>query len=156
MELMKLINSIPIPQSDYILVDYDLFFNEHFGIHSKFSIDNQNDLDDIKHLLDEMKNNDIAMDIFVLADSYITIDCQGNKSIYADCIWLNTRIGAEVIKSKFDGKKAIQPSSISDLVEMEEFTQEQFYLFKNSGEIVDIKDTCSECEFKNVKILYWD
>jgi len=157
MKLSNLIKTVQVPTDNYILIEYDLFFNEDFGRFNRFSIDDQKDIKILMLIINELKRLDEAMDIYVLAYSYETIDYKGNNSIYADCLWLNTTTSVEVIDKMFEGYKSIQPSSISDLKEMEEYNQEHFYLFKSNGDVIDLKNSQSSMyEFDNVNILYWD
>lgn len=157
MKLSNLIKNVQIPTDNYILIEYDLYFNEDLGKFNRFSIDDQKDIKILMLVINELKRLDEAMDIYVLAYSYETIDYKGNKSIYADCLWLNTTISVDVIDKMFEGYKGIQPSSISDLREMEEYNQEHFYLFNSIGNVIDLKSIqSSKHEFDNVKILYWD
>ncbi len=156
MKLLNLIKNVQIPTDNYILIECDLYFNEDLGKYNKFSIDNQKDIEKLKFVINEIKRSDEAMDIYVLGYSYETIDYKGIKSMYADCLWLNTTTSVDAINKMFEGHKSIQPSSISDLKEMEEYNQEHFYLFKNTGNVIDLKNICSKQEFDYVKILHWD
>ncbi|WP_077611727.1 hypothetical protein [Clostridium sp. Marseille-P2415] len=157
MKLSNLIKTVQVPTDNYILIEYDLFFNEDLGRFNRFSIDDQKDIKILMIIINELKRLDEAMDLYVLAYSYETIDYKGNNSIYADCLWLNTTTSVDVIDKMFEGYKSIQPSSISDLKEMEEYNQEHFYLFKSTGDVIDLKNSQSSMhEFDNVKILYWD
>ncbi|WP_324822889.1 hypothetical protein [Sinanaerobacter sp. ZZT-01] len=157
MKLSNLIKEVQIPTDHYILIEYDLFFNEDLGKFNKFSIDDPSDIKKLTLLINGLKTQDEAMKLYVLSYSYETVDYKGNESIYADCLWLDTTTGIDAMDKMFEAYKSIQPSGMSHLKEMEEYNQEHFYLLNSMGAVIDLKRTHSaEHDFENVKILYWD
>lgn len=158
MNLSEMMNNLKvrIPVEDYILVDYELYFNEELGKYNRFSIDEKEGIQDIKQAISKVLSTDINAHIYICAYSYETIDYKGEKNIYADCIWLDTSIDIDSVRQLFDSFTSVQPSSVSLLKEMDEYYQSHFYLFMKNGDIIDLKKNNSSYNFDNVIILYWD
>lgn len=158
MNLSEMMNNLKvrIPVEDYILVDYELYFNEELGKYNRFSIDEKEGIQDIKQAISKVLSTDINAYIYICAYSYETIDYKGEKNIYADCIWLDTSIDIDSVRQLFESFTSVQPSSVSLLKEMDEYYQSHFYLFMKNGDIIDLKKNNSSYNFDNVIILYWD
>lgn len=158
MKLSVMMNNLKfrIPVEDYILVDYELFFNEELGKYNRFSIDDKEGIQDIKKVINEILNTDINAKVYICSYSYETTDYKGERNIYADCIWLDTSIDIISVRQLFDGFTSVQPSSVTFLKEMDEYYQPHFYLFMNNGDIIDLRENIPSNNFDNVIILYWD
>jgi len=154
MKIEEMINTIQVPQTDYILIDYDLFFNDNIGKYNKFAVDDLKDIQNLKNVLYKIQCKDINARLYVCSYSYETVDCNGNKSIYADCIWINTNMDIGFINKVFDEYKTICPSEIISLRETDDFSQEHIYLLKSDGMVLDIKK--HNFNLNDVVTLYWD
>lgn len=141
---------------DYILVEYELFFNDDFNIYNRFSIDEDEEIKYLQKILKKVSSIDENAVIYVLSYSDISIDYKGTRHIYADSIWIDSQIDNDCIDQMFSEYKMIEPSQIFGFYELEEYNQSHFYLFKMEGEIIDLKKDVKKYNFDNVKILYWD
>ncbi len=146
-----------LSSEEYILIDYDLFFNSDLGEYNRFTIDDKEELSDLKNVINGLRAFYDDMIIYVCAYSYETTDYKGVKNIYADCIWISSKdLNISTVIQSFYDFRYIEPNDISKLIDTDEYNQEHFYVFTNKGKVIDLKaSNPNEC-FDNVVILYWD
>lgn len=147
-------STIVIPKENYILVEYELFFDEYLGDYNKFSIDDKDDIIALKKILEEFIIEDNEAELYVCAYSYEITDYLGNKSMYADILWINTKKNIQEIERLFDECKTFEPSDISVLKNLDDYNQKEIYLFKKNGDIIKF-DMLNELQ-GNIKVIYWD
>ncbi|WP_394903734.1 hypothetical protein [Clostridium butyricum] len=149
-------STIEIPKEDYILIEYELFFDECLGGYNKFSIDDKKDIMVLEKVLEEFMIQDNEAELYVCAYSYETVDYLGKKSMYADMLWINTKKNIKEIERVFEECKTFQPSDISVLKNLDEYNQEEIYLYKKNGDIIKF-DILNELQGNdNIKVIYWD
>lgn len=156
---MKLSNmmqnlKIVIPQQDYILIDFELFFDECLGDYNIFCIDEDNDIIILKKILKNFMSQDNTAELYVCAYSYETTNYLGKKTMYADTLWINTKKDIKEIEKLFAPYRLLLPSDISLLKNEQGYKQKEIYLFKKNGDITKIKTTDGFQD--NVKVIYWD
>lgn len=142
--------NVIINDMDCILVDYGLFFDGELGKYNCFSIDDEYEIVKLKEICRELI--ELGAEIYVFAYSE-NENSRGEKYIYADCLWVDTTLSVNELEVIFNENKEVEPSDISLINATEEYNQNNLFLFKENGEIVEFKD---EADRINIKSLYWD
>ena len=145
--------NVIINDMDCILVDYDLFFDEELGKYNYFSIDDENEIVIIKEICQTLIQ--LGAKIYVMAYNE-NENSKGEKYIYADSLWVDTKLSVHELYVLFEENKGIEPSDISSVNTTEEYNQKNLFLFETTGEIVDFKKIKDETDGINIKSLYWD
>ena len=96
--------------NDSILIEYDLFFKNLIEKRCRFVIDDNEELEELNHVISKIKRKDSNAEIFV---STYGIDFANEPiHIYADTLWINTIIELEEILDFFRNFPKIEPSDI--------------------------------------------
>lgn len=144
---------VHIDNMDCILVDYDLFFDEQLGKYNCFSIDEEDELEKIKEVCYKLMQLGAKTYIFAYSEDENSL---GEKYIYADCLWIDTRLTVKDLSGFFVKKyKSIEPSDIS-LIKDTGYNQNDLFLFKLTGKVVKFKEIINETTMEDIKSLYWD
>lgn len=147
--------NVKINDMDCLLVDYDLFFNEELGKYNCFSIDDMDEISKIKTICYKLIQLGAKIYVFAYNENE---NSRGEKYIYADCLWVDTTLSVNELYTFFKEDKDVEPSDISIVKKTGEYNQNNLFLFKATGEIVEFKkiiDT-TETDLTNIKSLYWD
>ena len=150
---MYINKNVYIDDMDCILVDYELFFDKELGKYNCFSVDDENELNEIREFCQRLIQ--LGSKIYVFAYNE-NVDSLGKEYIYADCLWVDTTLSIKDLNVFFEQYKNVEPSDISLIKETGEYNQRNLYLFRLSGEIVKLKEIIDETHFDNIKSLYWD
>lgn len=145
--------NVIINDMDCILVDYDLFFDGELGKYNCFSIDDEYEIVKIKEICRELIELGAKIYVFAYNENE---NSRGEKYIYADCLWVDTTLSVNELEVIFNENKEVEPSDISLINATEEYNQNNLFLFKATGEIVEFKKIKDEADRINIKCLYWD
>jgi hypothetical protein len=122
------------------IIDYKVFFED---INCRFSIDDVNDLQELKSILNRISIDDRLANVFVSIYYDELEDVNHNMFWYSDIIILDTNMTIDEIENYFVDC-GFEPSAI---VEQEE----QLQLISIDGKNIIYKNKC-----KNLISIYWD
>ncbi len=116
MNLIKLINKYKNKVVDkFLLVEYDLFFDNSVNEYCKFVIDDYKELKKLNNIILKIKDIDKSSKIYV--NTYELDFINEKIFIYTDTLWINTIINLEDILKLFKNTISIEPSNISLLID---------------------------------------
>lgn len=161
MELLKMYHSVQnqIPEEHFILIDYDLYFDEIRGCCKGFVIDDPEALEQVKLFVSRLKNKISDIIVYVCAYGGSITNAKGEEILYADSFYLYTKTDLNFISDLFEDSnlREIEPSAIFPLSDaQEDYFQEKIFLFKTTGDIVDLREEVDEIFMKDMKCIYWD
>lgn len=150
-------NKNSVLDGHFILIDYDLFFNEeNLGNYTRFAIDDSFEIEQLKDILKLIRLNDSNAAVYVCAYGNELQDNHGEKFLYADSIWINGSISKELLNHEFHNNLHIEPSRIELLDVIEEKDQLPILYFSMSGKVIDLSASSNSKYLENVITLYWD
>jgi len=159
MELVDMYNGIKeiIPLGHFILIDYCTFFDSaNLGGYTRFAIDNINEIELLKTIIDRLLTADKNAKLYVCVYGNELVDKGGEKFLYGDSIWINTYIDISFVNQLFDKYKMIQPTLVRNLSEAEEINQKPIICFSRSGDVIKITESNNTEKADRVIVLYWD
>lgn len=147
--------SASVHDNDFILIEYNLFFNRELSTYNLFAIDDEDELEWLMQLIADWRNQE-KINIYVCAYAKEINNPNGDKAIYADSLWISTQKSIEDVKILFEKNTILEPSDISLVRNTEEFSQENIFLFKTTGDVVNLNKCTDITQLGDMKCLYWD
>lgn len=141
-------------QENGVLMEYDLFFDNIRENCCRFSIDDNEELEKLKHVISKMKERDEKAEIYVCTYG---IDLTEEKIfIYGDMLWIDTIIDLKELNTFFENCRKIEPSSIMLLSEDETLDGIVSLVFLSDGTVQNYESFIQKRELDQIKSLYWD
>lgn len=155
MNLIELVKRYEKEISDNsILVQYDLYFREVAMNHSKFVIDEYEDLQILRDIISKLMDKDKNAEIYV--NTYGMEFTEENIHIYADTLWLDTILEIEEIYSLFRDCRRIEPTDVVSLVDDETVDGTMALTILSDGTVVDYSRFIKQKQLCRIKSLCWD
>lgn len=146
-----------ISNGDYILIDYNLFFNkDNIGKYTRFVIDDTYEIEQFKKIFTQIRINDSRATIYVCAYGNELKDSHGEKFLYADSIWINGTLSEKLLNNEFKNNLLIEPSRLQLLDVIEEKNQSPILYFSIDGNVVDLSKSSNTKYLDDIITLYWD
>lgn len=132
------------------LVQEDLFFDKTLQESCKFALDEPQAMQMLHNFLDKIKRMDKTAQVYV--NTYPLYYEQEKPFLYADTLWIDTRISLEEIAQYFADCRWVEPSSI-DAVTFAEIEEIQFVF---TEKVRECKSFFQNKNLKRIKSLYWN
>lgn len=137
-----------------VLIEFDLYYNGIFEQHCSFAIDEQEELEAFNNVIKKLKEKDENAEVYV---STYGIDLANDWGcIYADALWIDTKLDIEELYDLFEHSREVEPSAIMLLTEDETISVETVMVFSSDGTVQDYMAFVKNRRLSNVKNLYWD
>lgn len=137
-----------------VLIEYDLFFQNLCEGCSRFSIDEHEDLEELKNVLINLKKRDGKAEIYVCT---YEIDFMDERPlIYGDTLWIDTILDLKELESLFVNCRQIEPSDIALLSDDEMMDGTIALVIMSDNNSKDYSSFIQEKRLCNIKSLYWD
>ena len=137
-----------------ILIEYSLFFDKENKDYCKFAIDEENELNELNNLILKLREKDIAAEIYV--NTYNINFAKENIYIYADTLWVNSKLDVKEICNLFRYFQNVEPSDITSLDEDVTIDGEIALVVSTESIVEDYRLFIEKRQLNLIKSLYWD
>ena len=141
--------------NDDVLMEFDNYFDEKSRNYNSFSLDEE-DIKMLRNFAAQVKSADLDSAIYVCTYGYEITNGKGEKSTYADALWIDTVLPVSKIEEIIEESGVAEPSSISFVGDSDEYGNGKIWLItqkENNPHMIELTD-CKKID--HMITLYWD
>ena len=153
--LETVFNSRKFDLNDDVLMEFNNYFDEKSRDYNSFCLDEE-DITSLRNLVAQIKVADSDSAIYVSTYGYEITNSKGEKSTYADALWIDTVLPVSQIESLIEKSGVAKPSDISFVGDSDECGNYKVWLIaqkENNPHIIELTD---HKKIDHMIILYWD
>ena len=141
--------------NDAVLTEYDVYFDENSKNYNSFSLDDE-DLPSLHRFVKTLKVNDPNCKLFVFTYGYEITSHNGEKSTYADQLWIDTSLSIHEVEELVSIMGVTEPSDIRYFCNCDEVEYCHIYLISQSKSGEPIISEIEKEKASQIVTLYWD
>ena len=141
--------------NDDVLMEFNNYFDEKSRDYNSFCLDEE-DITSLRNLVAQIKVADSDSAIYVSTYGYEITNSKGEKSTYADALWIDTVLPISKIEALIEESGVAEPSDISFVGDSDECGNCKVWLIahkENNPRIIEMTD---HNKIDHMIILYWD
>lgn len=153
--LETVFNSRKFDLNDDVLMEFNNYFDEKSRDYNSFCLDEE-DITSLRNLVAQIKVADSDSVIYVSTYGYEITNSKGEKSTYADALWIDTVLPVSKIEALIEESGVAEPSDISFVGDSDECGNCKVWLIahkENNPRIIEMTD---HKKIDHMIILYWD
>ena len=153
--LETVFNSRKFDLNDDVLMEFNNYFDEKSRDYNSFCLDEE-DITSLRNLVAQIKVADSDSAIYVSTYGYEITNSKGEKSTYADALWIDTVLPISKIEALIEESGVAEPSDISFVGDSDECGNCKVWLIahkENNPRIIEMTD---HKKIDHMIILYWD
>ena len=153
--LETVFNSRKFDLNDDVLMEFNNYFDEKSRDYNSFCLDEE-DITSLRNLVAQIKVADSDSAIYVSTYGYEITNSKGEKSTYADALWIDTVLPISKIEALIEESGVAEPSDISFVSDSDECGNCKVWLIahkENNPRIIEMTD---HNKIDHMIILYWD
>lgn len=153
--LETVFNSRKFDLNDDVLMEFNNYFDEKSRDYNSFCLDEE-DITSLQNLVAQIKVADSDSAIYVSTYGYEITNSKGEKSTYADALWIDTVLPVSKIEALIEESGVAEPSDISFVGDSDECGNCKVWLIahkENNPRIIEMTD---HNKIDHMIILYWD
>ena len=153
--LETVFNSRKFDLNDDVLMEFTNYFDEKSRDYNSFCLDEE-DITSLRNLVAQIKVADSDSAIYVSTYGYEITNSKGEKSTYADALWIDTVLPISKIEALIEESGVAEPSDISFVGDSDECGNCKVWLIahkENNPRIIEMTD---HKKIDHMIILYWD
>ena len=153
--LKTVFNSRKFDLNDDVLMEFNNYFDEKSRDYNSFCLDEE-DIPSLRNLVAQIKVADSDSAIYVSTYGYEITNSKGEKSTYADALWIDTVLPISKIEALIEESGVAEPSDISFVSDSDECGNCKVWLIahkENNPRIIEMTD---HKKIDHMIILYWD
>ena len=153
--LKTVFNSREFDLNDDVLVEFDDYFDKEYRDYNIFSLDEE-DILALRNFAEQIRYMDSDSTIYVCTYGYEITNRKGEKSTYADTLWIDTVLPVSKIEELIKESGVAEPSEISFVKNSAEYGNGNIWLVtqdEQSSQIIELTD-CKQ--IGHMAMLYWD
>ncbi len=153
--LETVFNSRKFDLNDDVLMEFNNYFDEKSRDYNSFCLDEE-DITSLRNLVAQIKVADSDSAIYVSTYGYEITNSKGEKSTYADALWIDTVLPISKIEALIEESGVAEPSDISFVGDSDECGNCKVWLIahkENNPRIIEMTD---HNKIDHMIILYWD
>ena len=153
--LETVFNSRKFDLNDDVLMEFTNYFDEKSRDYNSFCLDEE-DIPSLRNLVAQIKVADSDSAIYVSTYGYEITNSKGEKSTYADALWIDTVLPISKIEALIEESGVAEPSDISFVGDSDECGNCKVWLIahkENNPRIIEMTD---HKKIDHMIILYWD
>ena len=153
--LETVFNSRKFDLNDDVLMEFNNYFDEKSRDYNSFCLDEE-DITSLQNLVAQIKVADSDSAIYVSTYGYEITNSKGEKSTYADALWIDTVLPISKIEALIEESGVAEPSDISFVSDSDECGNCKVWLIahkENNPRIIEMTD---HNKIDHMIILYWD
>ena len=141
--------------NDDVLMEFHNYFDEKSRNYNSFSLDEE-DIKMLRNFAAQMKSADLDSAIYVCTYGYEITNGKGEKSTYADTLWIDTALPASKIEKIIEECGVVEPSDISIVEDSVENGKGVIWLIAQEEENPQITELTDHVKNNQRIVLYWD
>ena len=141
--------------NDDVLMEFHNYFDEKSRNYNSFSLDEE-DIKMLRNFAVQMKSADLDSAIYVCTYGYEITNGKGEKSTYADTLWIDTALPASKIEKIIEECGVVEPSDISIVEDSVENGKGVIWLIAQEEENPQITELTDHVKNNQRIVLYWD
>lgn len=154
--LEAVFNSTKFDLNDEVLMRFDDYFDKRDRAYNSFSLDDEEDIIFLRNFVAQIKSIDSESAVYVATYGYEITNSKGEKSTYADALWIDTVLPISQIERYIEKSGVAEPSNISFVGDSDECGNYKVWLIaqeENNPRIIELTD---RKKIDHMIILYWD
>lgn len=148
-------NSRKFDLNDDVLMEFNDYFDEQNRDYNSFSLDEE-DIIPLRNFVAQIKFIDSDSTVYVSTYGYEITNSKGEKSTYADTLWINTALPASKIEKIIEECGVVEPSDISIVEDSVENGKGVIWLIAQEEENPQITELTDHVKNNQRIVLYWD
>lgn len=153
--LETVFNSKKFDLNDDALMEFCNYFDKESRDYNCFSLD-EKDILDLRTFVEEIRHMDSNSTIYVCTYGYEITNSKGQKSTYADALWIDTVLPISQIEELIEKSGVVEPSDISFLEDCAEIGNGNIWIVKQEKQNPQIIELTDRKQINRMIILYWD
>ena len=148
-------NSRKFDLNDDVLMGFDNYFDKKSKDYNSFCLDEE-DINPLQNFVAQIKSADSDSVIYVSTYGYEITNSKGEKSTYADALWIDTVLPISQIERYIEKSGVAEPSNISFVGDSDECGNYKVWIIaqdENNPHIIELTD---RKKIDHMIILYWD
>ncbi|MBS6195505.1 MAG: hypothetical protein KH828_07995 [Clostridiales bacterium] len=153
--LETVFNSNRFDLDDNVLMEFHNYFDEESRNYNSFSLDEE-EIAALRNFAVQVKSMDSESIIYVCTYGYEITNSKGEKSTYADALWIDTVLSVFQIEELIEETGVAEPSDISFVEDRVENGNGKIWLVTQEGQRPQIAELTDSEKINYMIILYWD
>lgn len=154
--LETVFNSKKFDLNDDVLMKFDDYFDEKARGYNSFSLDDEEDIILLQNFVEQIKLIDTDSVVYVVTYGYEITNSKGEKSTYADTLWIDTILSVSKIEEIIEKCGVAEPSDISIVEDSAESGNGNIWLITKEGENPQITELTDHEKINKITMVYWD
>lgn len=153
--LESILNLRKFDLNDDVLMEFDIYFDKESRDYNSFSLDEE-DIPTLRNFVEQIRQRDSDSAIYVCTYGYEITNSKGEKSTYADTLWIDTVLPVTKIEELIKEYSVVEPSDISLVGNSDENSNGTIWLITQGEQSPQITGLTDRKKINHMMILYWD
>ena len=154
--LEAVFNSTKFDLNDEVLMRFDDYFDKRDRAYNSFSLDDEEDIIFLRNFVAQIKSIDSESAVYVAAYGYEITNSKGEKSTYADTLWIDTILPVSKIEEIIKKCGIDEPSDISVVENSSENGNGHIWLITQGEDKPQITEITDPEKINRMTMIYWD
>ena len=154
--LEAVFNSTKFDLNDEVLMRFDDYFDKRDRAYNSFSLDDEEDIIFLRNFVAQIKSIDSESAVYVAAYGYEITNSKGEKSTYADTLWIDTILPVSKIEEIIEKCGIDEPSDISVVEHSSENGNGHIWLITQGEDKTQITEITDHEKINRMTMIYWD
>lgn len=153
--LEKVFNSREFDLNDDVLMRVSDYFDEKSKDYNGFTLDEE-DIGPLCNFVTQVESVDSTSSGYVCTYGYEITNGKGEKSTYADALWIDTMLAISKIEELIEENGVVEPSYISSVGNSDEYGNGKVWIIDYEENNPCIIEMIDRDKINQMIILYWD
>ena len=154
--LEAVFNSTKFDLNDEVLMRFDDYFDKRARAYNSFSLDDEEDIIFLRNFVAQIKSIDSESAVYVATYGYEITNGKGEKSTYADTLWIDTILPVSKIEEIIEKCWIDEPSDISVVENSSENGNGHIWLITQGEDKPQITEITDHEKINRMTMIYWD
>ena len=154
--LEAVFNSTKFDLNDEVLMRFDDYFDKRDRAYNSFSLDDEEDIIFLRNFVAQIKSIDSESAVYVAAYGYEITNSKGEKSTYADTLWIDTILPVSKIEEIIEKCGIDEHSDISVVKNSSENGNGHIWLITQGEDKPQITEITDHEKINRMTMIYWD
>lgn len=154
--LEAVFNSTKFDLNDEVLMRFDDYFDKRDRAYNSFSLDDEEDIIFLRNFVAQIKSIDSESAVYVATYGYEITNGKGEKSTYADTLWIDTILPVSKIEEIIEKCGIDEPSDISVVENSSENGNGHIWLITQGEDKPQITEITDPEKINRMTMIYWD
>lgn len=141
--------------NDDVLMEFTNYFDKESRDYNRFSLDEEEILA-LRNFVEQIRQMDSESTIYVCTYGYEITNRKGEKSTYADTLWIDTVLPVSQIEEIIEECGVVEPSDISFVEDSTENDNGTIWLITQEERKQQIVKVTDRKKMNHMTMLYWD